>query len=550
MEATAQLELVKRLLSCVSSLDLRSLLNEIGDSDGSTLDAPFGKHQIVWRAFGNTPSNISSVGLGTKPGRSLTERVTNAIDAVMEDRVIDGVVPPTSPRQAANQWFGRPVSGADSGLFAWKDMPSGFDRRIHLVLQQSGKEGAPTIDVIDNGIGIEGEKFPSTILSLQGGNKIKKRYLIGAFGQGGAATLGFCDYAIVFSRSKADPQRLSFTIIRVLKLDETFKEDCYAYLGPKHQDPNQPMVFDVDIGEEPLDLYPEHPLVKIPKFQQGTLVRHVSYRLTNLDKGLQASPGNLYHYLHYSVFDPLIPFRLVDLRPAQPKNEYVGGARNRLMARTVKSKELGIDEDDKNIQIKHYRPMEYVVPSGATEASVGFEYWVIFGFRKKGKDKETELRSHSNELFVQQGHPIVGTLNGQNQGEHTSQLLKQLRLSLLSRHIVIHMDATNADSTVRRELFSTSREGFKEGPVLDSLLALLRKILEEDVRLAEIEKELTERITEKDSESTKSEVKKEVSKLLKEAGMEVKEEGKIDVSGQGEKQPVEKKKGHAPVKLV
>lgn len=548
MKDTAQMALAKRLLSCLSSSELRSILNEFGDSDSSTLDVPLGESRLVWRAYGDTASNISSVGLGTKSGRSLTERVTNAIDAVLEDRVLDCVMPPTSPRQAANQWFGRPVSGADSGLFSWKEMPSGFDRRIHVVLQQSGKEVAPTIDVMDDGIGIAGEQFPSTILSLQGGNKIKKRYLIGAFGQGGAATLGFCEYAIVFSRSKAVPQKLSFTIIRVLKLDASFKEDCYAYLGPEQESVGQPLVFEVDIGEQSLDLYPEYPSIKVPKFQQGTMVRHVSYRLTNLDKGLQASPGNLYHYLNYSVFDPLIPFRLVDLRPAQPKNEYVGGARNRLMARTKQSKEIGIDEDDRNIQIKHYRPMEYVVPSGATEASVGVEYWVIFAFRKKGKDKETELRSHSNELFVQQGHPIVGTLNGQNQGEHTSQLLKQLGLSLLSRHIVIHMDATSADSTVRRELFSTSREGFKEGPVLDGLLAMLRKILEEDERLAEIEKELTERITQKDSESTKSEVKKEVSKLLKEAGLEVKEEGKIDVAGKGEKQPVEKKKGQAPTK--
>jgi len=160
MNDTAQMQLAKRLLSCVSSSELRSILNEYGDSDSSTLDVPFGEHGLVWHAYGNTASNISSVGLGTKSGRSLTERVTNAIDAVMEDRIVDGVIPPTSPRQAANQWFGRPVSGADSGLFSWKEMPSSFDRRIHVVLQQSGKEGAPTIDVMDDGIGLEGEQFP------------------------------------------------------------------------------------------------------------------------------------------------------------------------------------------------------------------------------------------------------------------------------------------------------------------------------------------------------------------------------------------------------
>jgi len=132
----------------------------------------------------------------------------------------------------------------------------------------------------------------------------------------------------------------------------------------------------------------------------------VNYRLTNLDRGLQASPGNLYHYLHYSVFDPLIPFRIADLRAIQPKNEYVGGARNRLMGRVIEAQQSGIDDEEKHVQIKHYRPMEFVVPTGSVDASVGVEYWVVFGFRKKGSD--TELRGHSNELFVQHGYPIVG----------------------------------------------------------------------------------------------------------------------------------------------
>ena len=544
MEDGAQRALFTRLSGCTSSGQLRSVLSELGDSDSSTLDIPFGKHRLMWRAYGNTASNNSTIGLGTKPGRSLAERITNAIDAVLDDRVVEGISPPTSPRQAANQWFGRPISGVDSGLFFWKSMPQGFDRHIHVILHQSDKEGSPTVDVLDDGIGIEGKHFPATILSLLGGNKIKKRHLIGAFGQGGAATLGFCDYAIIFSKARGNPEKIAFTIVRVLKLDASFKEDCYAYLGLETEDKDGSKVFQVDFGPGLFNPYSSQPAGKVPGILQGTLVRHVNYRLTNLDKGLQASPGNLYHYLHYSVFDPLIPFRIADLRAAQPKNEYVGGARNRLMGRVKEAQQSGIDDDEKNVQIKHYRPMEFVVPSGSVDASVGIEYWVVFGFRKKGSD--TELRGHSNELFVQHGYPIVGTLNGQNQGEYTAQILKQLGLSLLSRHIVIHIDATNADSTVRRELFSTSREGFKDGPVLESLLLLLRKILEEDERLFEIEKELTERITQKEAESTKSEVKREVARLLRDAGFAVKEEGKVDVPGKGEKQKIEPKPGPGP----
>ena len=536
MDDIAVEALFHKLLSCKSGNDLRAILQGIGDSDASTLDVPFGPHKLVWRAFGGTSSNISTINLGTKPGRSLTERITNAIDAVLEDRVVPGVVPPNSPRQAALQWFGRPLSGSDSGLFAWTNRPEGIDRRVHVVITSSDKESAPTIDVIDNGIGISAADFRSTILSLQGGNKIKKKYLIGAFGQGGAATLAFCEYAVIFSRSHAHPARLAFTVIRVLRLDESYKEDCYAYLTPG----GEPItVFECDVGSSSLNLYPGDEAAKVPSFAHGTVVRHIRYRLTNLDKPLQASPGNLYHYLHYSVFDPLLPFRLVDLRKS-PRNEYVGGSRNRLMSHAAaKASQKVDDEDDSNVQIKHFRPMEYVVPPSSTQASIGIEYWVIFAERKK-KGDEYHLRSYSNELFVQQGFPIVGTLNGQNQGEHSAALIRALGLNLLSRHIVVHIDATQADSMTRRELFSSSREGFKDGPVLEYVLSMLRKILSEDGRLFELEKELTDRITNKEAESTKSEVKKEVSRLLKDAGLDVREEGWVDKEGKGDKDKVQR----------
>src|SRR5687768_12187592 len=110
MDSAEQVTLLKKLLACTFTDEMRKILQDLGDSDASTLDVPFGKHKLVWRAFGNTPSNISSVGLGTKPGRSLSERITNGIDAVLEGRVVAGVTPPTSPRQAAKQWFGRPFS--------------------------------------------------------------------------------------------------------------------------------------------------------------------------------------------------------------------------------------------------------------------------------------------------------------------------------------------------------------------------------------------------------------------------------------------------------
>ena len=193
------------LLSCLvattSTIEVREVLKQVGDRSELGLDEPFGA-DFRWHAFGDNPSNLSTIGLGTKPGRSLTERLTNAMDALLEDRVSPGISLPNSPRLAALQWFGRPVSGPDNGLFKWSYSAEGIDRRIDVVLHLSGDENAPTVDVVDDGIGIEAEALPATILSLHGHNKITKRYLIGAFGQGGSSTLGFSEFALILSRTR------------------------------------------------------------------------------------------------------------------------------------------------------------------------------------------------------------------------------------------------------------------------------------------------------------------------------------------------------------
>ena len=197
------------------------------------------------------------------------------------------------------------------------------------------------------------------------------------------------------------------------------------------------------------------------------------------------------------------------------------------------------DEDKAgNIQIKHYRPMEYIVPSGSEEPCIGIEYWVVWAFKKKEQGEDQILRSNSVELFVQSNHPIVGTLNGQTQGELTGHIFKELGLGLLARHTIVHIDASAADSRVRRELFSTSREGFKDGPVLDSITSSLRRMLEEDQALLDVESELTERLAKKDTATTREEVRLQVTRLLKEAGLQVSESARADVEGKGERRIV------------
>jgi hypothetical protein len=531
-------DLFRALMKSRSTEEVSDILKEIGDNPDMTLDQPFGPLKFTWHAFGDNASNLSTIGLASKSGRSLTERLTNAIDALLEDRFTPGVQPPPSSRAAGQQWFGRPISGPDDGLFNWKFADQGIDRRISVVMNSSGSESAPTIDVLDEGIGIAADRFRATILSLQGGNKINRRYLIGTFGQGGASTLKFCDYALIVSRHRDNPNVVSFTVVRELRLGEDYQVDAYGYLAV-HDAAGVLTVPSLEIGPDPLPLYDGFEKARVPTMQKGTLVRHYAYRLSKLDKTLGSSPGNLYHYLHYSLFDPLLPFRIIDLRdPNATKNELVTGSRNRLMRLVKEGKDAEDAEDEPGTgsTVRHYRPMEFVVPFGAVEPCIGIEYWVVINYRKgKGKAKdELQIRPHSNELFIQTGHPIVGTLNGQNQGDLTAQLLKDIGLSMVSRHMVIHIDAAKADKQTRKKLFSTNRENFSDEQELASILQSLRRMLEEDENLYAIERELTERLTAREAAATNDLVKQQVTRLLLEAGFRVQEEGKTNEPGGNE----------------
>lgn len=528
-------ELFNQLLKATTPQEVKNILSEIGDVTDIGLDNPFGKLKLHWHAYGDTTSNYSTIGLASKPGRSITERITNAIDAILEEHSLKVAAKPNSPQAAVNEWFGRPFSNAESGLFNWKYSEGNYDRKAGLVLCDSGIEEAPTVDVVDFGIGISPDNFPKTILSLQKGNKITKKYLVGAFGQGGSSTLEFSEFVFIFSRNVQNPNIVSFTLIKQITLSDDYKDNCHAYLAFTNEQGEQTVPsFTLN---ETIKLY-DNDKVRLNEFKYGTVVRHYAFRLTGIFRAIGPREGNLYHYLHCSMFDPLIPFQIIDIRQKGDKlNQQIStGSRNRLMKLYAKADS---EIDGSNSECKLYRPFAYIRPYGATTECVKIEYWVIYNYEKK-KDKKTgaeyyDLRSESNSLYVQRRHLAVLTMNGQNQGELTvSQVSKDLGLDLVSKHLVIHIDATDAPMNVKRQLFTTNREMLRDGDVLESIKQELRRILKEDTELAALEKQLEEKEISEVTESTDDEVKKQIVKLLREIGFTPSAEGDTTRQGNGD----------------
>jgi hypothetical protein len=521
MSTYTHVDLLNALLAATMPVEVRNVLLSIGDNPELSAGESFGAQEYSWEFYGGRESNISSINLGSKPGRSLTERITNAIDGVLEKKMAKAAgMEPSSPMEAAKAWFGRPPSTPDSGLYkSLREFSvNGYDQLVRVVLLPSDESTEPIVDVVDDGIGIAPANFSKTILSLQQGNKIKKRYLAGAFGQGGASTLAFCEYALIVSRHINSPQTVGFTVVKLMRLGEGYKEDAYVYLAVQNENGHK----DVPSCEwdGALDLYPTISSSKPLPLETGTLVRHYGYSLDGLEKTLSPGPGNLYHLLHYMMFDPLLPFRVIDRRKEGGyKNELVSGTRNRLMSLTEKKAEADDSASEKELSgtvIRHHAPREMVSPRGDEAPSIGVEYWVIFNYEKAGE--KVFLRPTPNKLFVDPYHPIVGTMNGQNQGEMTARILKDINLPMVAKHIVINIDATQASSDVRRNLFSSTREGFKDTDILRELTRVITNMLREDATLYDIEKSLLENMLRKELSETKNEVKQEITNLLRDAG--------------------------------
>ena len=536
-------DLLASLLATTRASEVAAILKALGDSPEARVDEPFGSGIYCWHFYGNTDSNFSTIHIASKPGRSLTERITNAIDAVLEARMAQGGPTPQSPMEAAKSWFGRPPTTADSGLFSWKDYKTpGYDQLVQLALSTGDEKANPTVDIIDAGIGIRPEDFAGTILSLQRGNKMKKPYLVGAFGQGGSATLRFSSFTLIVSRALADPNTVAFTIIRMIRLPEPYKMNAYVFLSLARS-PESPSVPSCKM-DSALDPFPSIPDNGLSPIAKGTLVRHYGYNLRGLENPLQASPGNIYHLCQCMMFDPLIPFRIYDLRgkskETKPKREIILGSRNRLMKYVAQtddkddepSEEIveGGDSEKPTRELRHHFPREMVSLLPDSSPSVGIEYWVVLNRRKSG---EKLVLRNSSELFVERGHPFVGTLHGQNHGDRTDLLLRELELPTVAKHIIIHIDATLADRDTRLDLFSSTREGFAEGDAYKELMRLLRDMLKDDDELFVIENELIEATIQRITSEVDKEVKREILDLLREAGLQIKDSGETIKPGEG-----------------
>ena len=124
---------------------------------------------------GDNENNSSNIEVSTDPGRSLMERVTNAIDSSLELMFYkrEGKDHPFSPHDAAQSWLGIIKEEGIKSL-SYKERMEYGDKFCKIGLLPGDGPAKRILDVIDQGIGITQNKFKDTILSISWSNKIGK----------------------------------------------------------------------------------------------------------------------------------------------------------------------------------------------------------------------------------------------------------------------------------------------------------------------------------------------------------------------------------------
>lgn len=437
---------------------------------------------VVWVPIGGKENNRGPIEISADPGRSLVERVTNGIDAVLEAECERhrGLPDCRSPREAATTWIGI----SEHGL---SEMTPGERRRVarRVVVRVLPGEGpqARLVEIRDLGVGLTPEEMPDTILSLNASNKIRKHYLAGTYGQGGSSTFAVSTYTVIASRRTGNP-RVGFTVVKFLDLPpDEYKTGHYVYLTLERA------ILAAEIPDN--------------DFPTGTVVRHFGYDLSNYSSPV--GPRSVYGLLNQVLFDPVLPIWLDS--EVHGYRRVIKGSRNALNG--------AVDEGDENSRgptLDHNVPTFYV--SLGDLGNVGFEYWVL--------ERPSQTNKRPSAAFVNPSRPIILTLNGQNHAELNVNIVrKEAELPYLSQRLIVHINCDSLTPSAKRALFASSREDARRGVVLQKIHEELVRILKSDDELARLNNEAREKGMRERDEAAIQEMRREVARLLRLHGINI-----------------------------
>ncbi len=436
-----------------------------------------------WVPVGGILNNSGAIDVGADPAETLNERITNAIDAVLEREWREhyaNAPQPATPREAAERWFKIP-HGRLSNLSTTERRR--LAEKIRVTLLESGVDNSPTISVVDDGIGQHPSEFANTLLSLQRDNKIDKHFLMGAYGQGGAAVYAFCQYTVVISRRQltllqsGQRDQIGWTVVRYNPLDVEHKNGRYEYLVTENG-----AIPTMDADGTMLN------------FPPGTNIRLIQYQLPKHSTIFTAPSRSLWALTNMVLYDPVMPFLIGDERlqlykklqrlSSVQRTRPVMGNANRLREKTrPETKTVTEDEEEERTELRY--DQEHTISMGEY-GSATVRYW-IFDF-PTGKSRTPPVDAYSDSESA-----IAVTLNGQRQGKFDRTYFRNpLNLPIMKDYMLVQIDCDNLSKLGKRALFSSTRDRIKRENFLDAVLGHVNAIIAKDAHVKAIAADLQE----------------------------------------------------------
>ncbi len=398
-----------------------------------------------WRLVGDQRSNAGAIEQSADEINPLVERIVNGMEAVIELRVANSEIRPSNLAEAIELLFGVPQGRA---RFLDEAQARKLAQHVRVTIRGQQQGSDPTIDVRDFGLGIHPKEFANTILALGQSDKGRKPYLIGMYGQGGSSTFDKCDYTVIVSRrhpdhlSDEEHDEIGWTVVR---RSLRGRAPVYEYL--------------VDPVTRSIPRVPGSYGNEI-RLEHGTLISHVEYR----DLGgfaRQQMTNNAYYTLNYRLFDPLLPWTLVDTRNDRSHVRTMRGVPYRV-GQLPKVLGIGSSEARERTEataVRHHTEYHHEHTSGS---SLRIEWWVlqdeqILNERRRQRHQE-RVRPYKDQSRRYGRRLVAITRGGQTHSGLTLRdtfIAKQLRQ--ISRSIIVQVDTDGMTLEEGASFFASNR---------------------------------------------------------------------------------------------
>lgn len=420
-----------------------------------------------FRYVGDNASNYSTIHILKNGEKGVVERITNAIDAVLEKNsnlVSNPVVASDIVSKAFPKWFENPVTPTG------KNSAGDASNAVQVVFND-GSKNRPTIDIIDKGTGIMGGDFSKTILSLHGGNKINKSksYLTGAFGHGGSTSLGFTNATLIISKCNG---QYFFTIVKSCDFADS-KLASYVYMIDNGNIPvaKNDVVLDPSVPNE---------IKMFIDSESGTFVRMIELDASSEWKSSNIG-DHIFDYFNTELYNPCIPVKLIERRAVYSGTGYKNNA-NRFVfgaARSLDGSKFYHKDKSGTIEMVHN----------------GKKYQLHYSIILPENEDEWGMDSRCRSIFQRfcvYNKPIIYTINGQYITSENFTKIKNGGLSNLQYRLLVEINLDHLENE-KYKFFTTNRDGLQNNELTKGFIDSVVRALCNNSNLKELNSIIAEK---------------------------------------------------------